>query len=253
MAFLNPLNWGKKREPTAEQLAADEVKAADAAELAERTAKVQKQEAGNQGIRALERQLRSLSTRVDDTLKKLDILEKRRDSEMGLMAAADKAGSEARKKMHWRNKKRAEDEIKSLTAHMAQLEDVRSTCERRITQIQRQEDLEFATEALSKTQVDVEEVENVMYEAKAGVENVADVDSVMNSFQLSDEVYDDDEMAVELAAYEESQKVPISEGELEKMAEPKVPDEVPSAVGAGAAAADAEEAEFKRLEKEVAM
>lgn len=252
MAFLNPLNWGKKREPTAEQLAADVTKAATAADLAERTERVQKQAAGNDGIRALERQLRGLSTRIEDTLKKLDILEKRRDSEMALMAAADKAGSEARKKMHWRNKKRAEDEVKSLTAHMAQLEDMRSTCERRITQIQRQEDLEFATEALSKTQVDVADVENVMYEAKAGVENVADVDSVMNSFQLSDEVYDDDEMAKELAAYEEAKKEDLTEGEVSKMAEPKVP--AGSSVAAGSDLKDdSEEAEFKRIEKELAM
>jgi Snf7 len=242
--FLNPFGWGKKRQPSAEEAAA---KATEEAALAARAAEVKREEDGDAAARTLQRQLRGLGTRIDDTLKKMDLLEKKRDEQMVLLAAASEAGSEARKKMHWRNKKRAEDEIKSLTAHMGQLEDMRSACEKRLSQMERQGDLEEATVALGKAKIDVAKVEEVMEEAKVGVENVADVEMVMNGFQLSDDAFDDDEMEKELAEFaaKKAEEAKLTDGEVVKLVAPKVPEELP--------AEEVEDAEFKRLEKEIAM
>lgn len=245
-AMFNPFGFlGKKRD--AAPSAADEAKEAA---LAEKAAMVKKEAEMDVASRTLERQLRSLKVRVDDTLKKMDLLEKKRDSEVALMAAAAKSGSEARKKMHFRNKKRADDEIKSLTAHMSQLEDMRTACEKRLSQLERQDDLKTATEALGKAKIDVEEVENVMEEAKMGVENVGDVEMVMNGFQLDDNVIqDDEEMERELREYEEKEaakKAALSEEEVGKLVEPEVPEVLPPKEVV-------EADELKRLEKEIAM
>lgn len=245
--FLNPFNWGKKREPTPAEAEAAAADAAAAAELAARADAVARRAAGDEAARGLERQLRGLAQRVEETLKKMELAEGRRDEEMARMAAADQAGSEARKKVHWRNKKRAEEEVKSLTAHLGQLEDMRATCEKRVSQVRRQEDLEFATEALGRARVDVEHVESVMEEAKAGVENVADVEAVMNSFQLGGDVDDEDEMERELAAFEAKgrAKGALTDGEVGRLVEPEVP-------GAAPAPAGAQDAELERLERELA-
>lgn len=249
--FLNPFNWGKKQEPTEEQINAAIAKRAEEAELEAKAERNARSEGSHKSVRDLERQLQNQTKRIEETMKKLDLLESKKSEEMRLMAEADKAGSEARKKAHWRKKKRLEEEIKSLMTHMNQLEDMKATCEKRITQLQRQEDLTLATEALSKTKVDVEEVENVMEEAKMGVENVADVEAVINSYQLSDEVYDDDEMEKELAEYEAAQKKKedaehmLKPGEVAKLTAPQVPDTVP--------AAEVEAAALKKIEREMAQ
>lgn len=249
--FLNPFNWGKKQEPSEDQINAAIAKRTAEAELAEKAERVAKQEGSDKSMQDLERQLRVQTKRIEETMKKLDLLEKKKGDEMRKMAEADKAGSEARKKTHWRNKKRAEEEIKSLMTHLNQLEDMKATCEKRITQLQRQQDLTTATEALSKAKVDVNEVENVMEEAKEGVENVADVEAVMNSYQLSDDVYDDDDMERELAEFEAEQKKKEAEehtlkpGEVAKLTSPEVPSELP--------AAEVEEAEMKKIEKAMAQ
>lgn len=246
--MFNPFGWGKKRD--AAPSAAETEKAAA---LAEKAAVVKKEAEMDVASRTLERQLRSLKVRVEDTLKKMDLLEKKRDEEMRLMAKAAESGSEARKKMHFRNKKRADDEIKSLTAHMGQLEDMRTACEKRLGQMERQDDLKTATEALGKAKIDVEEVENVMEEAKVGVENVGDVEMVMNGFQLDDNVVEDeDEMERELREFEEAEALKkakaaaLSEGDVGKMTAPEVPEVLPPKEVV-------EADELKRLEKEIAM
>lgn len=269
--FLNPLNWGKKKDGDKNSESPEE-KAAKDAELAERAAAAARQASADKATIELEKQLRNLNERIEETLLKLDNLEIRKVEEMKLVAAADAEKQETRKKMHWRNKKRVEDEIKATTSHMAQLEDMRSTCEKRISQLHRQQDLQLATEALQKAKVDVEEVENVLEDAREGVENVSEVDQMMNSFQLTDEVYDDDEMAAELASFREKEdeeqqiqeeiskmkksatKQGISESELSEMMKPEVPTAAPAEDAKKARAGTArEEDELKRLEKELAM